>query len=124
MANEFGYSEIVDTLADACKLDVSVQSKIADGLQLMDALQFGLEAYPKVQEAIQDWPTFRQEFLDLIPAEGVAVYLDLQKALTEEEQEKSRVLRVVRLLAQGYYDVDDTIKKGENLIRLAKDVIA
>ncbi len=124
MANNYGYDEIVDTLYDACILDVSVQTKISDGLQLLDALQFGLEAYPKVQEAIQDWGTFTQEFLDLKADESQAVVDAIKAKLIPEEAAKSRVLRVLELLAFGYGLVDFNINSGKELIEKAKYIAA
>ena len=120
--NNLGVAEITDTLIDFTRLELSVYDKLTDGLQLIDALQFGLEAYPVVQEVIQDGETFWNEVKNVFPIEGVKVWQDVAGAFSEADQARSRIIALVKLLATGYVLVDDTIRRLEELKNLAIDV--
>lgn len=120
--NNLGTAEIVDTLIDFTKLELSVYDKIADGLQLLDALQFGLEAYPVVNEIIQDGSTFWAEVKNVFPLEGIKVWQDVAGAFNAEDQARSRIIALIKLLATGYVYVDDTVKRLNELKGLAIDI--
>lgn len=120
---KFGYAEIVDTLVDACKLEISARKKIKDGFDFLKAFQIALEAYPKIEEAINDFDTFVAELRDLEPNEALGALSAIEGALTQDEQDNSRILRVIRLAVEGYDTVADTIARGLLLKELALHVV-
>lgn len=124
MANSIGTGEITQTFTQACQLDVYIQDQVADGLQILDALNTGLKAYPLVNEWIHDWETFRSEVGDLTREEFTQVYQDVSAGLTPDERQRSRVFRVLDLLTFGgdtFFEVKD---RGQLLFEKAKAIIA
>lgn len=120
--NNLGVAEIVDTLTDFTRLELSVYDKIAAGFNLLSALQLGLEAYPVVDEVIKDGKTFWAEVKNVFPVEGIKVWQDVAGAFSAEDQARSRIIALIKLLATGYVLVDDTISRLEELKNLAIDV--
>lgn len=120
--NTLGIAEIVDTLTDFTKLELSIYDKLEEGLTVMEALTFGLEAFPVVQEVIQDGDVFWSEVKNVFPIEGIKVWQDVAGSFNAEDQARSRIIALVKLLATGYVLVDDTIRRLEELAALAKDV--
>ena len=120
--NNLGVTEIVDTLTDFTRLELSVYDKIAAGFNLLSALQLGLEAYPVVDEVIKDGAEFWAEVKNVFPVEGIKVWQDVAGAFSAEDQARSRIIALVKLLATGYVLVDDTIRRLEELKNLAIDV--
>lgn len=120
--NTLGVAEIVDTLTDFTRLELSIYDKVADGFNLLDVLQLGLEAYPVVDEVIKDGKTFWAEVKNVFPIEGVKVWQDVAGSFNAEDQARSRVIALVKFLATGYVYADDTAKRLEELKNLAIDI--
>lgn len=60
------YEEVTDSIADAIEGGIILEKALGDGFQITDILAV-VELQPKVQEIINDYPIFLQQFLQLKP---------------------------------------------------------
>jgi hypothetical protein len=108
MSDVRGVSEIVDTLADVCRAEVDGQKLVGNIKQgnaiskIGAVLEVGMKNYPRVEEVVRDFDTFKAEILDLSVAEAGTLHPELEKVLEEDVKEKSRIFRFIRLLGNAY----------------------
>jgi len=121
---KFGFTEIVDTLTDAVRAEMKARETFKGKIDIIRVATFVLDQYPKVKEAVEDWPTFEAEIKDLFSDEGIQALEAIQANLTVDEMTKSRVLRVIRFAAQGYKNTVTVIDLGREQLALGAAIFA
>ena len=100
---KFGVSEIVDTLQDAMKMETDIIESASDGrYTVVEALTDGVQNYPRIAEAINDWPTFSKEIGDYSQEENNRLVELVGAGFSDEQKESSYVFGVITFATQGF----------------------
>jgi hypothetical protein len=110
--NEYGYLELVDTVADAVELGKKLFEALKDGVQLNDAFVLLAEA-KNIEEIVQDAPQAFLELKDLDPEEAQAAAALLAERIDAEPGSALDIVeQALNLLTRGYVYFSDVIRFG------------
>jgi hypothetical protein len=99
--NEYGYLELVDTVADAVELGKKLFEALKDGVQLNDAFVLLAEA-KNIEEIVQDAPQAFLELKDLDPEEAQAAAALLAERIDAEPGSALDIVeQALNLLTRG-----------------------
>jgi len=119
--NKFGYTEIVDTFSDLIAAVVGFLATVKGGFNLMAFLQYALETYPTVREAVEDFGTFWNELTDLTGEEALDAAAQI-KANAPNHPVADKMTQVITIAAVAYDFGADTIEKAGKIIGMAKEL--
>ncbi len=113
--NKYGFSEVVDTLADSIAVYRIIKEPLADGFQLPDLLAL-YQAYPLLLEIYNDRTVFLQELLDLTPEEAKIVLDQLSQRTGVPRDNVERVaLQALSISTRAYGLVFNTLAEIQAL---------
>jgi hypothetical protein len=111
--NEYGYLELVDTVADAVELGKKLFEALKDGVQLNDAFVLLAEA-KNIEEIVQDAPQAFLELKDLSPEEAQAAAALLAERIDAEPGSALDIVeQALNLLTRGYVYFSDVVRFGK-----------
>jgi hypothetical protein len=111
--NEYGYLELVDTVADAVELGKKLFEALKDGVQLNDAFVLLAEA-KNIEEIVQDAPQAFLELKDLDPEEAQAAAALLAERIDAEPGSALDIVeQALNLLTRGYVYFSDVVRFGK-----------
>lgn len=122
--NKFGIEEMVDTLTDAGMVIPKTENLFKGRFDLLSFLTFAVSEFPTVREAVRDFGTFAQEFMDLLPDEGVNTYnrvrANMGNSLTPAQR---RYLATLKAMALDYRFAVMVIEQAKSVWETNKAVL-
>lgn len=109
------YAEVVDSVSDLLEAVQVLAKSLSDGFQVQDILAV-LEAQPKLNEVVVDFPVFLKELIKLNKETSLMAVMESRVRLKAQgplHPWTNHALRFLFVVAKGYGFVVDSYQGGE-----------
>jgi hypothetical protein len=117
-----GIEEIKDTLSDLLEAVDKFEGTLKGGkFDLVKFFAFAMDAYPKVQEAVEDFPTFVEEIKDLSVEESKDLTTYLHEVNIDNKYSGKVKYAIVGVLL-SYHFLGSTFDGGKTMLEYWKGI--
>lgn len=113
---EAEYGEVVDSVADLLEAGIILEEELGDGFQWQDIFA-ALQVQPKIQEVVNDFPVFMEQFVKLNGETGKASVIAARNRILSQGKKFGKVttvlIRGLYVLAENYSFVLESYEKGQ-----------